>query len=95
MAKSVFILAEESKRVYRMSDKKEDIDREYLFVERRALLQRLGQLEDLLNIPRSVVTKKMRRPFKQFLEEYKGVELDDCPEDDLGGELDVSEGGPE
>jgi len=64
-----------------MNDKPAAIDREYLFDERRSLLQRLGQIEDLLKIPRSIVPKKLRNAWKEFLEAYKGIELDDYPED--------------
>ena len=59
------------------------IDRAYLLGERQALLLRLKNLEDWLKIPRSVVPKSLRKPWKMFLEAYKEVRLNDYPEDDL------------
>lgn len=54
-------------------------NREKLLTDRRSLLQRLYVVEDKLNIPRSVVPKKLREPWKMFLEAYRAVKLDDYP----------------
>jgi len=59
------------------------IDPVVLHEERRGLLHRLATIEDLLKIPRSIVPKKLRKPWKIFLEAYKEVSLDDYPDDEL------------
>lgn len=71
------------------NDDQANIDRGYLLGERRAILLRLSQVEDLLTIPRSVIPKKLRRPWKEFLEEHRGVMLNDYPDDENGEDLEV------
>jgi len=58
------------------------IDRKGLHEERRGLLHRLAVIENLLKIPKSIIPKTLRKPWKEFLEEYNGVMLNDYPDND-------------
>ena len=77
-----------------MTDKLMPIDEEYLLRERRAILRRLGEIEDKLKIPRSFVPKRLRKPWKKFQEEHGGIVLDGYPEDGHEPDIDVSERSP-
>lgn len=76
-----------------MSDKQVDIDRDYLFQERRNSMQRTAQIEDLLEIPRSVVPKKLRKLWRKFLRDH-GYQIDGAISPGNENDLDITEGGP-